>query len=391
MVARAPVAPPVLAWARETAGLTQDEAAAVLSVSSTVIEKWENGDAHPTFGQLRTIADKYRRPLATFLLREPPEEVPATPQDFRHLSGGVPPARSAALVAHIRAAQTRREQALDLYEELGEQPPSFTLAATLSESVETVASRMRDYLSVTLDDQKKWRTPEVALTAWKEAFEAKGVLVFQFSKLDVDQMRGVSLSLSPLPVVITNAKDSASGRIFTLFHELAHLALRTSGLCDLDHGNARPPEEQRVEVFCNAVAAAALVPKRALLGLPLVQSRGEGTIEWTDDELDILRREFGVSKFVLLRRLVSVNRATQHYYGRRHEVWGDEFAAAKQRETGKPVIVPPFRSSLAANGRQFARLVLRAYYDDRITLNDVSEYLRLKVRHVPAIERELFR
>jgi hypothetical protein len=38
------------------------------------------------------------------------------------------------------------------------------------------------------------------------------------------------------------------------------------------------------------------------------------------------------------------------------------------------------------NGRGFTRLVLRSYYDQRITLNDVSSYLGAKVKHIPALE-----
>jgi hypothetical protein len=42
------------------------------------------------------------------------------------------------------------------------------------------------------------------------------------------------------------------------------------------------------------------------------------------------------------------------------------------------------------NGKGFTRLVLRSYYDNRITLNDVSSYLGAKVKHIPAIERVVF-
>ena len=34
-------------------------------------------------------------------------------------------------------------------------------------------------------------------------------------------------------------------------------------------------------------------------------------------------------------------------------------------------------------------MVLNNYYQDRITLNDVSSYLGLRVRHVPKIEQTL--
>jgi hypothetical protein len=42
------------------------------------------------------------------------------------------------------------------------------------------------------------------------------------------------------------------------------------------------------------------------------------------------------------------------------------------------------------NGRGFIRLVLRSYYDQRITLNDVSSYLGAKVKHIPELEHAAF-
>ena len=42
------------------------------------------------------------------------------------------------------------------------------------------------------------------------------------------------------------------------------------------------------------------------------------------------------------------------------------------------------------NGRGFTRLVLRSYYDQRITLNDVSNYLGAKVKYIPDLESAAF-
>lgn len=60
----------------------------------------------------------------------------------------------------------------------------------------------------------------------------------------------------PRPVVAVNGQDAYVGRNFTLVHELVHLALHPGGICnpvgDVGVGGA--------EAFCNAVAAAILVP-----------------------------------------------------------------------------------------------------------------------------------
>ena len=40
-------------------------------------------------------------------------------------------------------------------------------------------------------------------------------------------------------------------------------------------------------------------------------------------------------------------------------------------------------------GKPFARLVLDAYHADSITGSDVSEYLGVRLKHVPQIEKRL--
>ena len=59
-----------------------------------------------------------------------------------------------------------------------------------------------------------------------------------------------------------------------MLHEFAHLMVRVSGVSDLETDERRPPEDQRIEVFCNHVAAAALMPKESLSPNLESQSRG---------------------------------------------------------------------------------------------------------------------
>jgi Zn-dependent peptidase ImmA (M78 family) len=42
------------------------------------------------------------------------------------------------------------------------------------------------------------------------------------------------------------------GRIFTLLHELAHIALNDGGICDLDD-NLRRNASAQIEAYCNRV------------------------------------------------------------------------------------------------------------------------------------------
>src|SRR6185503_3545182 len=144
---------------------------------------------------------------------------------------------------------------------------------------------------------------------------------------------------------------------------------------------ARPPEEQRVEVFCNQVAGAALVPRDALLvDEDVARHRG---IAWDDDQITSIARRFAVSKFVVLRRLLFAGRTSQAFYNAKHNEWLRAVRAADEDASGG--IVAPDRRAVSEAGKTFVRLVLQSYYTDRITLNDVSKFLRVRLKHLPKI------
>lgn len=90
---------------------------------------------------------------------------------------------------------------------------------------------------------------------------ALDVLVLQVQAISVLEMRGFSISGDVLPVVVLNGGDPPRGRIFTLMHEFAHVLLSAAGVCDVLPRRAIRAPADEVEVFCNRVAAAILMPR----------------------------------------------------------------------------------------------------------------------------------
>jgi Zn-dependent peptidase ImmA (M78 family) len=382
MPVRAIVTPEVLKWGRESAGLALDAAARRVPVSVDRLEDWEAGTAQPTINQLRKLADIYRRPLSVFFLADRPPTVDEDPHDFRQLPGRPPGEVSPALRFQLRLARERRKIVAELLRELDQAPPAFGIVATLNDDPEALGARLRGRLGITLAAQQRWRQPYDALNGWRALIEAAGVLVFQAS-VEMEEMRGFSLADDPLPVIVTNTKDAPNGRVFTMLHELCHVTLRRSGVCEPEEDRARPPEEQRVEVFCNQVAGAALIPRDDLLADEEV-TRHRGAA-WDDEQLTLIARRFAVSKFVVLRRLLIAGRTSQAFYRAKHNEWLRAARAADNEASGG--IVTPDRRAVSEAGKTFIRLVLQSYYADRITLNDVSKYLRVRLKHLPKIER----
>ena len=198
---------------------------------------------------------------------------------------------------------------------LAQEPDLLGVVGTVADAPSALADRLRARVGVNLDTQFGWREQYTALRNWTDAVEACGVLVSQFSDVEVIEARGFSLIDHFFPLVALNGKDAPRAKVFTLFHELAHISLGAAGVCDLhDSGD---DGQSRVEIFCNQVAADFLVPSPALLN-DLVVARHRGA-EWGDDELLQLSTRFSVSQEVILRRLLTLGRTTLSFYRRKRD------------------------------------------------------------------------
>lgn len=381
-IIRAKVNPQILVWAREQAGVTPEVAARKAGVPVERLLSWETGAAKPTLRQARLLAKTYRRPSAFFYLSSPPGTPPEL-TDFRRLPDRQME-RTSDLLDEVRRARFRREIALEVLSTIGEEIPEFALTASQYESPEKVGKHIRDYLDVSQEEQLGWHNPYEALSGWLRAVESSGALVFQFSGIDVSLIRGFSISEYPLPVISLNGKDAPHARIFTLIHEVCHLALGVGGLCDLHTSEA----DGSPEAFCNAAAAEALVPSSLLLGqAEVVQNREEPY--WSDDRLQALSRRFRVSREVILRRLLSLGRTTSEIYQIRRKEFQEEYARLRGTQGG---YMRYHKRILRNNGVAFTSLLMNAYYQQAITAIDVSRYLGdIRLNHLGSIQYELAR
>lgn len=384
------VEPDILVWARSSAGLTVEEAASSLQTKPEKVQAWEHGEASPSMAQLRKMASVYKRMLSDFYLPAPPTE-DALPHDFRRLPGEVAFHYSRALRYQLRQAHLRRMLALDLAADLEEDIPEITGRLKVGADPEQMGAVLRHHLAVDLNMQRTWRDPRVAYNAWRTAIERVGILVFQAAGIPTREMLGFSLSERPLPVIGVNRKLRHNGRTFTLLHECVHVFMQESSICDIEEGVLRPPKEQTVEVYCNAVAAAALVPIEALLAESLVRMHPARPRDWSSEELGAIGRNFGVSEEVILRRLLTAGRTSQEFYQSRRAIWGalmDDTSTADPDADFKRNMPQEVVSDL---GRPFTRLVVDSYLNANTSLSDVSRFLGLRAEQLPKVQALLVR
>jgi len=373
--------PQILVWARESAGFYIEEAAKKIPVEPDKLRSCEIGNDRLTISQLRKLCNVYKRPLAFFYLPQPPQ-LETIPKDFRRLPEDEEKNLSPNLRLEIRRAKYRREVALDLFKELEIEVPKFKAKANLSDDVYEVGNLIRKLLKVSFKQQESIKK-ETRLNFWREKIEDLGTLVFSASLIDLKIMRGFSIDKNPLPIIVLNSKDHHKARIFTLFHEFTHLLLHSGGICDLG-------EQNKIEIFCNAVAGEALVPTNWLQAISVVQKH-TGKAEWSDEQLYNLAERFGVSREVILRRLLAIDKTTEYFYKQKREQYQAEYRIKINQEKAEKKSSPIPRHYIVLNqtGRKFARLVLESYHQNKIGLLDVSEYLGAKLKHLAKIEQSL--
>jgi Zn-dependent peptidase ImmA (M78 family) len=366
------ISPDLFRWARESIGLSVAVAAKRIGVRPDKLEEWEGEQALPTPRQLEKAADAYKRPVASFFLPVPPEELPL-PIDFRSPNL----ANRGAISTVTRLAIRRARWLRDVYAELGEARRS-AVPHLADSRPEAVAQVIRGWLSSTLN-AVKGKQPNDALRLWRASLEDAGLLVFQFP---LDDAHAFSLA-DDIPTIVLNSKDAYARRIFSTVHELAHLILRQPGLCNPSE-YVEVEGSAEIEVRCNAAAGLALVPNDSLSDNPAVVRlrRGGGVLE----ALEPLARSFAVSRQVILRRLFELDLLNRVAFQSTMDALQREYEEQQKLKKKRKIIVKPSTKAVGQLGKKFVTNVLSAHERGAISDSDCAEYLGIRLQHIDKVQ-----
>ena len=376
---------PLLGWAREEAGFSLEQTAERMHQRVERLVAWETGARRPTIRQARELARFYHRPLGVFFLPHPPAVTPLA-AEYRRLPGIRPGSESPELRFAVRTMSARRELALQLSGEVGAPVPDFTAAAHVAEAPLDVGRRLRDTLGISAKEQFGWRDDWQAWRAWRGAAERAGVLVFQFPKVNLSQVRGLALLTFPLPVIGINSKEaSAAARSFTLVHELTHIALARGRDEQVALREQRDDTAwQDVERFAEEVTSAVLIPEDTLRDL--LEKRSIRQDGWDVPAVRSLAAVFRVTPLAMATRLRGAGAFTWQGYNRWKQEWDAYVATLKPRAGG---FASPVDKTLGRAGRPFVQLVIEAMDSNRITAVDASRYLDLRFDHFEQLRADL--
>ena len=255
----------IIAWARQETRTGLQDVASAAGVDADRLLKWEAGEEAPTVVQLRLLAKKYRVPFALFYFPGPPASRVPKFRDYRTFPEADLELSDRKLTFELIRASEKRQVVLEHAPEELSLRQDFPLHAGLNTGPDALAGAIRKSLGLSIADQAGWPSSAAAFNRLRDMVENLGTLVLQMNSMPLEAVRGFSLSVFPLPVIVVNRKDAPVARVFTLAHELVHLAISTSSVCDLSERRTGDVAVQRTEVFCNAVAGRVLVPREDLL------------------------------------------------------------------------------------------------------------------------------
>lgn len=366
----------VVKWARETSGYSASEVSKKLSINEEIINKWENEDCEISITVLRRLSKQYKRSFEVFLLSRAPQE--RSDPKYR-LSEELQPADMQKLKLIIRDAKWVQDTAEELNEKLQmyeEKIHKYKISFAATEAAEIE----RKEFNVTINDQESWKDKKDALNEWIYAIESKGILIVQISM--PRWVRGFSMPDRVPQLIALNALDAPTARIFTLFHEYAHILLDESGVCNPSNLNILETSDQRsIEVWCNNFAASFLMPEgelRSLINQHGINQRG----------ISKLCYELKVSKEALLIRLYRLKIIEDNYFKQEVELAHRESLSylekeiskskkriEKMRSEGKSLKLNILSKAKREHSVNFIRLVLNSRKEGIITTKDAMDYL----------------
>lgn len=390
MAEKAYITPKVLKWARESSKISLEEAASKLKIDAPKLKDWEEGRTQPTIRQAKILAKAYKRPFALFFLPEIPLDFQPL-QDFRKKGSKK---LSTASIFIIREIRQKQSWISEINQENKEAKVPFVGRFSLSDNPEMVA---KDILQMLEIDPLNYTFPN-PINEWINKAESKGIFVSRTSfihsrlKLDSQEFQGFAIADPYAPFIFINSDDWSAPQLFTLVHELAHLWIGKSGISnEVENNSMTKGSNHPVELFCNKVAANALMPKEFMISL-------EKELFVSSEGIYKIVRDLGVSMFAFLFRAYKMELISRNKYfllKSEAEKGFNEFLKKerekKDKQKEKKGGPSPYLLRVNKNSRLFTQIVLDAYHGGSVEPDIASLLLNTPVNKFSLLENQIYK
>lgn len=181
----------------------------------------------------------------------------------------------------------------------------FVGSGSLEEETEVLANKIKAELAL----DKSWNIGKTDVFKYlRRKISDAGIMVMQSGivggstsrTLDINEFRAFVMIDEYVPLIFINATDSPRAKIFSLCHELVHIWLGIDELYNDIFTANRTFNNEKLEIFCNEVAAEILLPKQLLKNIYDKQ-------EDVNVNINNISKRYSVSKLVTCIRMKNVN------------------------------------------------------------------------------------
>lgn len=365
----------MIRWAREWYRETPEQVAQDIGVDLALYLRWESGEEHPTYAQLKAIGKVLRKPSAVFFFPEPPQ-IPNPAVDL----GAVPRGLRKPVLQQFESA---RAYQLDLHALACSHTGLFTQRDRLPDNIPDLCRFLRHKLAVPIAEQKSMRDASAVFDVFRERLFALGVYVFMDTFQD-SSAAGLCIDDDVYPVIVVNDVMSPARQNYTLFHELYHLIRNTSGVDFITDWYRLPEDgqaqkERQLERLCNAFSCAFLAPEDDLItelacSLPIREAH-----------IAELAARYSVGGEVIAHQLYRMGRITRVQFSTYQEAFCGDPA---RRSVGSRTSGDEDDLSIKAAHlrRKYLREVFVQYTLRQIDSTAASQMLRCKVDQLDTLE-----
>ena len=303
------IQPAIISWALSQ---TSEEKLGTKLVDN--IKHWLDGTKSPTFNQIEDFSKKSHIPLGYFFLQTPPIEQISL-LEYRTLDSIQLTNPSRNLIDTIHDMEAVQEWMVNYRKEWNYDTISIVGSLKGITDISVIADTIRKDLGLNIEWYKDCGNPSEAFNKVRGLLEECGIVVMMngivgkntHRALDVNEFRAFAMVNEWDPLIFINGADSAGGRLFSLFHELVHLWIGENDLYNDTKYSANGIKP--IEVTCNAVAGALMVPKTVFL-----EKWNNNTNDDIHEKIKELARMFRCSSSVIARRALDNKKIDQNVY-----------------------------------------------------------------------------
>ncbi len=361
------IKPNILITMRKNRHIPVSILAEKLKISKEEYLSYESEPREVTIEEASKIAKIYKRNWSLFLLESPPEK-PNFGQDHRTKDN-----KEAGIGYLTYDALEEANYLLDFVTSIAEDKTNKIPKFDTTDKPKDMAKKFRDILKISLEDLDKLPSTADATKFWIKKLGTIGINISTHKLGDDDGIRAFSIFRDFKAAIVLNSEETDNGKLFSLMHEVGHILIRNTGVCDLHRDS--------IESFCNEFASQVLIPSETF---DLLLERHKVNAENAAITSQTLARSLGVSRLAVLTRMLTTKIIGTTLYDTLSSEEYRKFYIQKQqkrkrqKDSSVKPIINPYVVRKARLGNLFLGDILQAYHQSKITPFEASNYLGFK-------------